>query len=172
VNRFKSWWLDTFTMHRWAVNPFQMYGVSFLAAVAIAQIQLGASPGSVQADLDRNTLIALAICNIGGAGISLYGLHLRELESALWVEFCGYFCLIFVLGMYVWLLSHNQLNPNATYGFAFSEAFVFAAIHRSVQILLYKRARSKRFRLEEQTTAMQETLDSIMPSAPVEGEAL
>lgn len=165
----RSWWVDFFTMHRWATNPFQIYGVSFLMAVAIAQIALGVAPNSVQADLDRKTVLALAVCNVFGAGIVMFGLHLRDLESALWVEFCGYFGLIFVLGTYVFLLSQHQINPNATYGFAFAEAFVFAAIHRSVQILLYKRARTRRSRLAERAELMQETLDAIMPKDGVEG---
>lgn len=170
IGRFKQWWLETFTMHRWATNPWQMYTVSFLAAVAIAQIQLGASPGSVQADLDRHTVLSLAVCNVVGSAIALFGLHLRDLESALWVEFCGYFGLIFVLGTYVMLLGQTNVNPTATYGFAFAEAFVFAAIHRSVQILLYKRAHSKSLRLADRAMLMQETLDSIAPRSPVEGE--
>lgn len=161
--------MDTFTMHRWATSPFQMYPLSFLVAVAIAQIQLGVSPASVQADLERHTVVAMAICNVFGASIALYGLHLRELESALWVEFWSYLCLIFVLGTYVGLLAQHTITANATIGFGFAEAFVFASVHRGVQILLYKRARFKQSKLAQRAVIMQETLSSILPSTPVEG---
>lgn len=133
-----------FTLHRWALNPFQMYGVSFLLAVAIAQLALGATPGSIQEELEINTLLALATCNTIGAVIAMVGLHTKELEEALWVELCGYLCLIFVLGFYVIMLIGNRVSIQASYGFGLSEAFVYAAIHRSGQILLYKRANKKR----------------------------
>lgn len=168
--RFKAWWLDTFTLHRWALNPFQMYAVTFLIAVAVAQVQLGAAPGSVQADaLDRQTMLSLAISNCIGGFIALWGLHLRDLEAALWVEFWGYMVLIFVLGFYVYLLTQNQANPNATYGFGFAEAFVYAAVHRSVQILLYKRARHKRSALVREADFLQ-SLSVIAPPKPVIGD--
>ena len=132
--------LGTFTVRRWALNPFQMYDMAFVVAAALAQIVLGAAPSSVQADLNARTLLALAVCNVFGGVFALFGLHLRDLETALWVEVSGYLCLIFVLGLYVVMLVDQRINASATYGFALSEAFVFASIHRSVQILLYKRA--------------------------------
>jgi hypothetical protein len=163
VHLFRDWWLSTFTLHRWALNPFQMYPITFLAGVAVSQLQLGASPLSVQADLERHTAIALAVCNIFGAGIALFGLHLRDLETALWVELYGYLCLIFVLGTYLYLLYRGQVNPGSTYGFGFSQAFVYAAAHRAAQILLYKRARGKRYKLAREATALQDTLNNILP---------
>lgn len=172
MSALRRWWTKNFTLHRWALNPFQMYDISFLMAVAIAQIQLGATPGSVQADMDRHTLMALATCNMVGAGIALLGLHRRDLEDALWIELCGYLCLIFVLGYYVLLLSIHQVNTNASYGFAFSEAFVYAAIHRSAQIWLYKRARKKRQHLDDQATALKDAMlfNAITPKRPVGDE--
>lgn len=170
-NRFLDWWQDVFTLHRWALNPFQMYDITFLLATSVAQVVLGATPGSVFADsLDRQTILALAISNIIGASIALWGLHLRDLESALWVEFWGYAVLIFVLGTYVLLVTQNQANPNASYGFALAEAFVYAAIHRSVQVLLYKRARRKRFKLAQQADQLQRALEAMTPQSPVIGE--
>ena len=168
--KLTNWWLDTFTLHRWALNPFQMYDITFLMAVAVAQVQLGATPGSVYADnLDRQTLVSLAVSNIIGAIIALLGLHIRDLESALWVEFWGYMILIFVLGFYVILVTQNQINPNASYGFALAEAFVYAAIHRSVQILLYKRARRKRFKLMMEADFLRSRL-MVNPPAAVIGD--
>lgn len=170
MTRFRQWCRDTFTLHRWALNPFQMYDITFLLAAAIAQIQLGASPTSVQADLDRQTLLALAVANVFGATIALYGLHLKDLEGALWVEFCGYVILVFVLGVYVWLVIQSVINPSASYGYALAEAFVWAALHRSVQILLYKRAKRKKDKLSVEAKMLRDTLSNIMPSHPVLGE--
>lgn len=155
-----------FTVRRWAVNPFQMYCLSFLVAAATAQITLGATPSSVQADLDVKTLLALAVCNVAGGAIALFGLHLRELEAALWVELWGYVCLVFVMGIYLMMLADQRINVSASYGFALSEAFVFAAIHRSVQILLYKRATRKHRDLRRATDLLMQAL----PRHPVEGD--
>jgi hypothetical protein len=161
--------LETFTLNRWALNPFQTYPIAFLACVAISQLELGAGPTSIQAELERHTAIALAMCNLFGSAIALLGLHLRDLESALWVELYGYLCLTFVLVTYLYLVYRGQINPGSTYGFGFSQAFVYAAAHRAVQILLYKRARGKRYKLAREATALQDTLNSILPHAPVVG---
>lgn len=161
-----NWFSRTFTVRRWALNPFQLYDMAFMMAAAIAQIVLGATPSSVQADLDPKTLLSLAVCNMVGGGIALLGLHLRDLETALWVEFYGYLCLVFVLGYYLFLLADQRVNVSASYGFALSEAFVFAAIHRSVQILLYKRATQKHRDLRRATNLLMQAL----PRHPVEGD--
>ncbi len=156
-------------MRRWALNPFQLYDISWLMAASIAQLYLGATPGSVLADnLDRTTVLYLAIANIIGGGIALFGLHLKDLEEALWVEVCGYSVLIFVLGIYVYLMTSNLINPNASYGFALSEAFVYAGIHRSVQILLYKRARRRHRLLAQEALLLERAV--VVPTSPVQGE--
>lgn len=170
MTRLRQWCQATFTLHRWALNPFQMYGITFLLATAIAQIQLGASPTSVQAELDRHTMLTLAIANVVGATIALYGLHLRDLEGALWVEFCGYLVLVFVLFVYILLVTQSVINPSASYGYALAEAFVWASLHRSVQILLYKRAKRKKDKLSFEAKMLRDTLSNIMPSHPVLGE--
>lgn len=170
MTRLRQWCQETFILRRWALNPFQMYGITFLLATAIAQIQLGASPTSVQAELDRHTMLTLAIANVVGGVIALYGLHLRDLEGALWVEFCGYVILVFVLGVYVTLIIQSVINPSASYGYALAEAFVWAALHRSVQILLYKRAKRKKDKLSIEAKMLHDTLSNIMPSHPVLGE--
>jgi hypothetical protein len=167
IKRTVTWFKSVFSIQRWMLNPFQMYDIVMLLAVAITQVLAGASPGSVQKDLDYQTLAALAICNIAGSLIALFGLHLRELESALWIELCGYLALIFVMIVYLSLLFTNQLNATATYGFGFGEAFVFAAIQRSVQIALYKRARGRHFRLAQQEVdLLRNTLVKISPPNP------
>lgn len=168
--RLSAWLKNVFTLHRWALNPFQMYAVMFLLAGSIAQIQLGVTPASVLTELPRVTIIYLAVANVIGGCIALIGLHLRELEEALWVEFCGYMILIFVLGTYISLVVTGQANPNAGYGFVLTEAFVYAATHRSVQILLYKRARRKSSNLARRADALTQALEGIQPSRPVLGE--
>lgn len=170
ITWLKSRLRHTFTLHRWALNPFQMYDLTFLFAVAIVQVVIGATPASVQSDLDHSTLLALATANIFGCIIALTGLHLRELESALWVEFCGYLALIFVLGTFVFLVATNLANPNASVGFALAEAFVAASIHRSTQILFYKRARHKHIALGREATALRDVLNRITPDEPIQGK--
>lgn len=170
MKRLLAWWKHMFTIQRWMLNPFQMYDIAMLMGVAITQVTVGASPGSAQQDLDYKTLLSLAICNIAGSSLALLGLHLRELESALWIELCGYLALIFVMIVYLSLLYNGQINASATYGFGFAEAFVFAAIQRSIQIGLYKRARGTHLRLAEEASLLQDTLGVINPSRPVIGE--
>lgn len=170
MTRLGGWINDTFTLHRWALNPFQMYDVTFLVAVAIAQVVIGVAPASALTELPRTTLVYLAVANVIGGSISLVGLHLRELEEALWVELCGYLILVFVLGIFITLVVQTQPAPNAGYGFGLSEAFVYAAIHRSVQILLYKRARRKSSKLAKEADALERALNDIQPPRPVLGE--
>lgn len=158
MKSFLAWAKHTFTLNRWSLNPFQMYDIVMLAAVALGQIVLGASPGSIQEGLDRHTLIALAVCNVVGSSWSLFGLHLRDLETGLWIELWGYLALTFVLCTYLWLLFHGQLNAGATYGFGFGEAFVFASIHRAIQIMLYKRAHKKHGQLLQEANVLREAL--------------
>lgn len=172
MSKVKAFFAGIFTLHRWALNPFQMYSLSFLFVVAVNQIQMGVTPTSVLADLPRNALLSLAISNAIGAVIALYGLHLRDLEAALWVEFWGYVILIFVLATFVLMLAQSTINASASYGFGLSEAFIFAAVHRSIQILLYKRARFRSGKLSVAYVTQAEALSDITPEVPVRGEGL
>lgn len=131
----------TFTMHRWATNPFQLYSLFLLLQVSANQIAIGVPFGGPQEALDRTAQIALAGCNLLGALICAYGLHLRNIERALWVELFGYVALVGSLGIYVALVFLMQPLPNTSFGLALSEAFVFASLHRSIQIIRYKLAR-------------------------------
>lgn len=158
MRRFWAWGKRTFTFHRWFVNPFQMYNTMFLLLVSTAQMGLGIAPNVVLNALDIRTQLSLAFCNFIGALIVLYGLHLQEIETALWVELSGYFCLIFVLGIYVALLISQQTQPASTYGFGFSTAFIYASVHRSVQIWLYKRVVRKRALLADQVKGLRTVL--------------
>lgn len=128
-------------MHRWATNPFQLYSLFLLMQVSANQIVIGVPFGGPQEALDRQAQIALAAVNLFGAVVSAYGLHLRNLERALWVELCGYVSLVGSLGMFVYLVFVMQPLPNTSFGLALSEAFVLASLHRSIQIIRYKLAR-------------------------------
>lgn len=158
--RFAEWFRNTYTWHRWMVNPFQMYATAFLVLVSTAQVGLGISPSTVVSELDRSTQMSLSFCNLVGASIVLYGLHLRGTESSLWMEMSGYVSLIFVLSVYIYLLTTHQYLANTTYGFAFSQAFVYASIHRSIQIFRYKRMGRKKRRLSRHVNALTEVLEA------------
>lgn len=131
----------TFTMHRWATNPFQLYSLFLLMQVSANQIVIGVPFNGPQEALDRQAQIALAACNLLGSLICVYGLHLRNLDRALWVELCGYVALVGSLGIFVTLVFLMQPLPNTSFGLALSEAFVLASLHRSIQIIRYKLAR-------------------------------
>lgn len=144
---YKMWPLrllrNTFTMHRWSTNPFQMYSLFLLMQVSLNQILIGVPFNGPQEALDRDAQIALAACNLLGSLISAYGLHLRNLERAMWVELCGYISLAGSLAIYVYLVFIMQPLPNTSFGLALTEAFTFASIHRSIQIIRHKRARRR-----------------------------
>jgi hypothetical protein len=130
---------DVFTGTRWALNPFQLYSVTFLMLVSMAQVIIGVSPGSVQAQFDRGTQLSLAMANFVGAVACLVGLHLRDLEMGLWVELWAYVSLTATMAFYAFsIVAGSHGVPIATLGFALSEAFVFASLHRGIQIGSYK----------------------------------
>lgn len=135
---------NTFTGSRWATDPFQLYDISFLLLVSLAQVVIGVSPQSVQAQFDRGTQVSLAFANMVGACIALVGLHLKRLETGLWVELWGYISLTLTLAFYCYQLLISTTGPIATLGFTLSEAFVFASLHRAIQVIRYKYHRKHR----------------------------
>lgn len=149
---------DTFTLSRWRTDPFQMYDAALLLLVSLAQLRFGIAPSSPVANLLDNTQQYLSFCNLWGALIVLWGVHLRELEISLWVELSGYFCLIFALTTYVYLLMTTTPLALTTTGFAFSQAFVLASLHRGWQILRYKRARRKKRTITGKVEVLKEVL--------------
>lgn len=124
----------TFTMHRWAVNPWQLYTLFMLMQVSLNQIVIGVPYNGPQESLDRTAQIALAACNFLGSVICAYGVHLRDAEDGQLFELSGYLSLCGSLGIYVYLVFTMQPLPNTSFGLALSEAFLFASVHRSVQI--------------------------------------
>jgi hypothetical protein len=140
----------TFTMRRWGNNPFQLYNLMLLLQVSVNQIVIGVPETSAQAALDHQAQVALAGCNLVGAAISAYGLHLRDFEFGLWVELSGYAALAGSLGIYITLVFLLFPMPNTSFGLALTEAFVLASIHRAVQIVRYKVARHRRTQIAAQ----------------------
>jgi hypothetical protein len=127
-----------------------MYALTFLMLLSVTEVVIGVSPASVQAQFDRGTAVSLAVANFVGAACAMVGLHLRDLEMGLWIELWGYASLTATMLLYVL----SELNPQgkisvpiATLGFALSEAFVFASLHRAVQIGVYKYAQFHGHRL-------------------------
>jgi hypothetical protein len=157
------WVRNTFTMHRWGVNPFQMYALFFLLQVSLNQLVIGVPETSAQSALNTEAQIALATCTLIGCLVSAYGLHLRDVETALWIELSGYVSLAGSLGIWVYLVFVLFPLPNTSYGLAFAEAFVLFSIHRAVQIVAYKRA--KRRGHEGKRAAL---LDQIEKSTPLD----
>src|SRR6185436_13003211 len=88
----------TFTMHRWATNPFQMFSLFLLLQVSANQIVIGVPETSAQSSLSREAQIAVAACNLIGAIAAATGLHLRHFETALRIELAGYLSLVGSLG--------------------------------------------------------------------------
>lgn len=130
---------NKFTGTRWGLNPFQLYSVTFLMMVSLAQVIIGVSPGSVQAMFDKQAQVSLALANMVGAITCLVGLHMRDLEQGLWVELWGYVSLTATMTFYVSQIVVANLGiPVATLGFTLSEAFVLASLHRAIQIGTYK----------------------------------
>lgn len=125
---------NTFTMHRWAVNPWQLYTLFMLMQVSLNQIVIGVPPNGPQEFLARSAQIALAACNFLGSVICAYGVHLRDTNDGQLFELAGYLSLCGSLGIYVYLVFTVQPLPNTSYGLALSEAFLFASLHRAIQI--------------------------------------
>lgn len=134
-------YLNIFTGRRWSMDPFQMYAITFLMFLSISEVVIGVSPQSVQAQFDKTTAVSIAGANFVGACVVMFGLHLKDLETGLWVELWGYAALTFTMLLYIMaeLGSQGKIQmPIATLGFALSEAFVAASMHRAIQIAAYK----------------------------------
>jgi hypothetical protein len=70
---------------------------------------------------------------------------MKDLEMGLWIELWAYVSLTATMAIYVAQLLMSSLGiPIATLGFTLSEAFVFASLHRAIQIGTYKYALLRR----------------------------
>jgi hypothetical protein len=131
-----------FTTHRWRSNPFQMFSTLFLGTWSLLGIIRGATEGGVLAtQVDHHAQVILAATNLFGAIICLFSLHMRDLESALWVEVVGYVSLVGSLGIYLYLVTEKTGNLfNSAPGVGLSWAFMAASLFRTVQIFRLKKA--------------------------------
>lgn len=157
------WVRRTFTLRRWSTQPWQMYPLLFLFQVSAAQVWVGVPPNAAQSVLDGDAQFALAACNLVGTLICAYGLHLRDIEIALWIELSGYASLIGSLAIFVVLVFAVFPMPNTSYGLAFAAAFVLASMHRAAQIAGYKCAKRRADRAKRAAL-----LDQIERSEPLD----
>jgi hypothetical protein len=113
----------------------------FLLTASLSQIVIGVAPTSVFTEVERPVALQLGIVNFIGAAVVMLGLHMKDEEVGLSLEFAGAFSLGATLGWYcVTVLSHQPL-AGTTLGFSMPEAFVFATFHRAMQILTLKASR-------------------------------
>jgi len=117
-----------------------MYPITFLMLVSISQVVIGVSPTSVQAQYDQGTVASVAGANLVGGIVTMTGLHLRRVETGLWLELCGYASLTLTLVVYISTVARTVQVPIATIGYSLSQAFLFACFHRAFQIAIYKYA--------------------------------
>ena len=166
--RFAEFVRENFTWTRWRTDPFQMYFTAFLMLVSTAQMGLGAAPTSSQSHLATTTQLAVAFCSFWGVLIVMLGLHLKDVETGLWIECSGYLCIFFVLALAVFLQFTTQQLAFTTHAFAYDQAFVYAALQRSIQVWLYKRARRRVLRTEHKVEALKEVLNKsgLDPNRP------
>lgn len=131
-----------FTATRWQSNPFQMIATLILGIWAVLQIARGMTADTVlETELDRHAQLMLSSTNLFGALICLTGLHMRDWESALWVEVIGYVSLVGSLGIYLYLVAEKTGEVfNTSPGVGLSWAFVLASVVRTTQILRLKKA--------------------------------
>lgn len=142
-----DWVKRNFTVARWGTNPWQLWSITALFIVSILQLVIGFGVQSVQYEAnDPTTRVMIALTTFFGSLICLYGLHLRSLESALWIEVTGYINLLFVLAVYVYqvidlnIISAAVVSWPTNSGFALTVSAIPASVHRTIQIIQYKRA--------------------------------
>lgn len=125
---------DVFAGDRWNTNPFQMWGTTFLMLASLSQVIIGIAPVSVLSEIERPAALTVGGANLFGAVVVMVGLHLRDKESGLLYELAGSVSLVLTLGWYCANVLHHQPLSGTTLGFSMPEAFVFASLHRGIQI--------------------------------------
>lgn len=141
-----------FTGERWRTNPYQLWGVTFLCLVSLSQMVIGVAPGTILSEVEHPVMFQLAAVNFFGATVTLFGLHLRNQELGIALELAGSFSLVATLIWYCSMVISKQALAGTTLGFGFTQAFTFATLHRSFQILTLKYAQWRgKPHLEERT---------------------
>lgn len=111
---------------------------------SLMQLTKGVTPTTVlDTQVDHTAQNFVSATNLLGAIISLAGLHVRDLSTALWVEVIGYISLIGSLSIWIWLAAQKTGWLNTSYGYGLAIAFTGASFIRAVQIFFLKRAERK-----------------------------
>lgn len=126
---------------RWNTNPYQLWATLFLMIVSMSQMIIGVAPTSVFTEVEHPVAFQAATVNFLGAAIVMFGLHLRNQDRGLSLELAGTISLVGTLGWYISLVLHKEDLAGTTLGFGLVEAYLFATLHRSIQIVVLKVAR-------------------------------
>lgn len=144
---------NIFFGQRWNTNPYQLWATLFLMLVSLSQMIIGAAPASVFTEVERPVAFQVATVNFLGASVVMFGLHLRNQDRGLLLELAGTVSLVATLGWYASLVLHKENLAGTTLGFGLVEAFLFATLHRTIQILTLQWARiTGKLRLEQRMT--------------------
>jgi hypothetical protein len=132
---------NAFTGYRWNTNPYQLWGTSFLLLASLSEVVLGIVPSSVLVEVERPVAFQLALINLFGACVVMFGLHMRNREAGLNLELAGASSLAITIVWYCLTVLHKTPMAGTTIGFALTEGFTFGTFHRAMQILTLKYAR-------------------------------
>jgi hypothetical protein len=154
---------NVFSGDRWNTNPYQLWATVFLMIASLSQVIIGIAPVSVLSEIERPAALTVGAGNLFGAVVVMFGLHLKDKEQGLMYELAGAFSLVATLGWYCASVLSRSPLAGTTLGFSMPEAFVFATLHRSIQIftLMWAR-RSSRGGLERRM------VHALNPTAPPE----
>jgi hypothetical protein len=151
---------NIFYGQRWNTNPYQLWATLFLMVVSMSQMIIGVAPSSVFTEVEHPVAFQVATVNFLGAAIVMTGLHLRNQDRGLSLELAGTVSLVATLGWYVSLVLHKENLAGTTLGIGLVEAFLFATLHRSIQIISLKWAQFTKNEALEKRLA-----DALYPSA-------
>jgi hypothetical protein len=156
---------NTFTGDRWRTNPYQLWDTLMLITVSLSQVIIGAAPGSIFTEVEKPVMFQLALVNLMGASIVMFGLHMRNKDLGLNLELAGAMSLVATLAWYCASVTSKQTLAGTTLGFGLAEAFVFATLHRSIQIITLKWAR--RYDKDDLAHDMKQALNPPRRRAPL-----
>jgi hypothetical protein len=123
---------NAFTGYRWTTNPYQLWGMLLLMMVSLSQIVIGISPESLLKNIPEPVVLQFALVNFMSAAVVMFGLHLRNKETAINLELSGTVTLFATLGWYfVSELQHHEL-AGTMIPFGLTQALfitVFKSVH-------------------------------------------
>jgi hypothetical protein len=124
---------NPFTLRRWRFQQWQMYLLLGVFYASIWQIVDNHAPERW----------GIALANLGGSGIALLALHLKDKELSRIIERWAYIALVWSMSCYLALALEDQgwrgvvHQPNL--GVVAAEAIILAALHRTLYTLVCKR---------------------------------